>query len=144
MMDYACVVSDLPKAKTLKSPCISWSTVAAYDPDAVLVGCCGFSLERNVKDAQSTLGLRSLRAAAKGEDAIFACDGNAYFAQPTHLLVHGCAILAATAYRNQPEVLMAIEKCHRSFRTPMLPSSYLAGWERVTLPMTDDDIYYGK
>ncbi|CAB9523577.1 chromosome 1 open reading frame 53 [Seminavis robusta] len=128
MMDYACVESAMPATgSNKKSPCISWSNITKSDPDGVLVGCCGFSLERNAEDSRATQQFHKLRA------DIFACDGNSYFAQPTPLLVHGVAILATCAYQKQPRVLQAIDQCYQFFTTPLIPSSSAMGLEGVTL-----------
>jgi diphthamide synthase (EF-2-diphthine--ammonia ligase) len=141
MMDYACVANAIPTTgSSKKSPQITWSTIAANDPDGILVGCCGFSLERNLQDARSTGQLFSLRAS----DSIYACDGNTYFAQPTPLLLHGTVILATCAYQNQPAVLQAIEKSCQAFETPLVPKSCSFGWERVIRLPQDDSLHQSK
>jgi diphthamide synthase (EF-2-diphthine--ammonia ligase) len=141
MMDYACVTYAMSATgSSKKSPQITWSTIAAKDPDVVLVGCCGFSLERNLKDARSTEQLRTLRAS----DSTYACDGNEYFAQPTPLLLHGTVILATCAYQNQPAVLKAIASTCQAFETPLVPKSSTVGWERVTWLPQDDSLQQHK
>lgn len=137
MMDFACVESAAAQNATimgsLKSPRITWKNVVDMDPDVILIGCCGFSLQRNAQDAQAaTQWLHPLRAAQS--NSLFACDGDSYFAQPTPLLLHGIVTLASCAYQNQPAVVRAIEEGCSSFATPLVPLSASVGWERVTLP----------
>ena len=138
MMDYACVTNALghPAGSSKKSKSMSWSAIATCDPDAILVACCGFSLDRNVQDTQGALDrLQSLRAAQ--QQSVYACDGNSYFAQPTPLLLQGVVILAMCAYQNQPSVLKAIEECCQSFSTSLTPRSSSVGWQPVLLPQKD-------
>jgi iron complex transport system substrate-binding protein len=77
------------------SPWISWSDVAAADPDAVLVFPCGFSLERVRREVQA-LGEKSelwrLRAAREGR--VFLCEGQQYFNRPGPRLVETLEIAA--------------------------------------------------
>jgi len=83
-----------------KSQTMTWDQVHEADPDIVLVACCGFDLERNVRDARQAVAsqncLGTLRAARNGR--VYACDGNRYFASPGPLLVGGAAIVASCAY----------------------------------------------
>jgi len=78
----------------------SWATVAAADPDIVVVACCGFDLQRNVADARAAAalpgGLGSLRAWREGR--VFATDANRYFARPSQALAAGAALLARVAH----------------------------------------------
>ena len=135
MMDYACVTNARVQSagSSKKSKTMTWSNIADCDPDVILVACCGFTLERNVKDTKvAAEKLQVLRAGQQG--SIFACDGNSYFAQPTPLLLQGVVILAMCAYQNQPKVLIAIEKCCQKFATRLTPRSSAVGWQRVELP----------
>ena len=63
MMEYACVQNARPKKHTHKALVIEWDDVFAADPDVIVVGCCGFNLERNVCDTLAKKDqLRKLRA----------------------------------------------------------------------------------
>ena len=108
MLDFAGVIPAMPK-KDPKSKQISWEDIFKADPDVVLIGCCGFDLERNIQDA---IGCRSklskLRAAREGR--IFACNGNIYIAQPGPALLTGTTIIAQCAYQHQPKILEALSK----------------------------------
>ena len=138
MMDYACVTNARVQsaASSKKSQTMTWSNIADCDPDVILVACCGFTLDRNVKDTKDAAKkLQSLRAGQQG--SIFACDGNSYFAQPTPLLLQGVVILAMCAYQSQPKVLTAIAECCQTFTTRLTPRSSSVGWQRVELPEED-------
>jgi diphthamide synthase (EF-2-diphthine--ammonia ligase) len=92
-----------------KSKVMPWKDVYDADPDVVVVGCCGFDLERNIRD---TLAYRHqlapLRAAR--EHRIYACNGGQYIALPGPELVLGTVLLAVCAYQDQPHVIQAISK----------------------------------
>lgn len=128
MMEFACVRSARPQKKTHKSVAIEWEDVYAADPDVVLVGCCGFDLDRNVRDTLSKADrLSQLRAARTGK--IFACNGDRYIVQPAPSLLEGVAVLAQCAYQDEPQVIKAIAKL--GYRT--------LGWQAVdVLPSRTD------
>jgi len=106
MMEYACVQTARPK-KTHKAMVIEWDDVYAADPDVIVVGCCGFNLERNVRDTLTKKEqLRKLRAGRNHR--VYASNGDWYIAQPAPFLLQGVALLAQCAYQNEPSVLDAI------------------------------------
>jgi ATP-binding cassette subfamily B (MDR/TAP) protein 1 len=106
MMEYACIQNARSK-DTHKALNIQWEDVYQSDPDLVVVGCCGFDLERNIQDTLSKAEkLQKLRA---GQDyRIYASNGDMYIAQPAPSLLQGVALLAQCAYQNEPRVLEAI------------------------------------
>jgi diphthamide synthase (EF-2-diphthine--ammonia ligase) len=108
-----------------KSVVISWTDVEEADADCLLVACCGFGLDRNIRD---TLKLREtiapLRAAQRGQ--VFAADGDAFFANPGPNLLIGSVIMALCAYDDQPLVIEAI-------RALPFVSKDLVGWQKVDL-----------
>ena len=109
MMEYACVRTARPGKKTHKALVIEWDDVYAADPDVVVVGCCGFALERNIGDTLAKKEqLQKLRAGQKGR--IYASNGDRYIAQPAPFLLQGVALLAQCAYQDEPRVLDAIAK----------------------------------
>lgn len=80
-----------------KSKQVTWQDVYDADPDVVLVACCGFDLERNVRDAlRASDKLVKLRAAK--ERRLYACDGDKYFARPGPMLLEGTNIAAQCAF----------------------------------------------
>ncbi|VEU35979.1 unnamed protein product [Pseudo-nitzschia multistriata] len=107
MMEYACVRSARPKKETHKAVVIEWDDVYAADPDLIVVGCCGFDLERNIRDTlMKKEQLQKLRAGQNHR--IYASYGDWYIAQPAPFLLQGVALLAQCAYQNEPGVLDAI------------------------------------
>jgi diphthamide synthase (EF-2-diphthine--ammonia ligase) len=109
MMEYACVKTARPKKQTHKAIVIEWEEVYAADPDVIVVGCCGFDLERNIRDTLTKKEqLKKLRAGRNRR--IFASYGDWYIAQPAPFLLQGVALLAQCAYQNEPRVLDAIAK----------------------------------
>ena len=106
-MEYACVQTARPEKQTHKALVIEWEDVYATDPDVIVVGCCGFDLDRNVRDTLSKKEqLRELRAGKT--QRIYASNGDWYIAQPAPFLLQGVALLAQCAYQNEPRVLEAI------------------------------------
>jgi len=74
---------------------ISWDTVAAADPDVVVLVPCGFALERVVAEAASPAvrpHLAGLRAAREGR--LWAVDGHHLFNRPGPRLVDSLEVLA--------------------------------------------------
>lgn len=78
------------------SQAIDWATIAREDPDAIVVGPCGFDLART-HEAIAELGnieaWRSLRAVREG--SVHAIDGSAYLNRPGPRLVDTAEIIAA-------------------------------------------------
>jgi ATP-binding cassette subfamily B (MDR/TAP) protein 1 len=108
MIDYACLRNAMGIKTSPKSNTITWEQVYRADPDVVLVGCCGFELERNIQDVEyHAQRFQTLRAGM--EHRIFACNGNTYIAQPGPDLLQGTLILAKCAYQDQPHVLQALD-----------------------------------
>ncbi len=73
---------------------VTWTRVAAYDPEVVVLMPCGFDLERTVAE----LGRATLPEAWHGLAAcrggrVFAVDGSAYFNRPGPRIVDGLEIL---------------------------------------------------
>jgi len=111
-----------------KSKQIDPSVLADYDPDCILVACCGFDLGRNLEDAQKLWSKdwwRALRCVKEGR--VFAADGNRYFARPGPSLVGGVAILARVMHDGVGSIVGALEL------TKLLPEEGLS-WARVAPP----------
>lgn len=73
----------------------TWDQIRQVDPAWMLVACCGFDLERTLKDMpilEGYPGFRDLRCVR--EKNIFLIDGNAYFSRPGPRLVDSLEILA--------------------------------------------------
>jgi iron complex transport system substrate-binding protein len=74
---------------------IRWQEVIAWQPEVLFIACCGFSVERTLRD------LPLLRSKAGWEDLpcvrnsrVYVVDGSAYFSRPGPRLVDSLEILA--------------------------------------------------
>jgi iron complex transport system substrate-binding protein len=78
---------------------LSWTEIAAADPDVVIVAPCGFDLHRTL-DAIAEIALepawRNLRAVRSGR--AYALDGNAYVNRPGPRLVDSAELFARAIY----------------------------------------------
>jgi iron complex transport system substrate-binding protein len=74
---------------------LRWDEVVAWQPEVVVIACCGFSVERTLSDLpllRSVPGWRELPAVRAGR--VYAVDANAYFARPGPRVVDGVELLA--------------------------------------------------
>ena len=78
-----------------KSVTLRWEQVIAWQPEVVLISCCGFTAERSL---QETEVLRNVpgwdELPAVRDDRVFLTDGNAYFSRPGPRLVDSLELLA--------------------------------------------------
>ena len=77
------------------APRLTWETLAAADPDVVLVTPCGFDLERTrleMEPLELHAAWNALRAVRAGE--VYLGDGNAYFNRPGPRVVETLEIVA--------------------------------------------------
>jgi iron complex transport system substrate-binding protein len=94
-------------AKGERSQVMTDEDFRALDPDFILIGPCGFSVERAYDDTARILSSShfndsnnkqdrswwtSMRAVRNGN--VFALDGNSYFARPGPRLLQGCGLIA--------------------------------------------------
>ncbi|MCS6923959.1 MAG: cobalamin-binding protein [Fimbriimonadales bacterium] len=62
---------------------LDWNEVLAWQPEAIVIACCGFTVERTLQDLpilERMPGWYDLPAVRTG--AVFITDGNAYFSRP--------------------------------------------------------------
>ena len=81
---------------------LSWEEVLRWRPEVVLIACCGFGVERTLRDLpllSHVPGLRELPAARS--DRVYVTDGSQYFSRPGPRLVDSLEILAHALH---PEV----------------------------------------
>jgi iron complex transport system substrate-binding protein len=118
-----------------RSQAISDDDFQAMDPDFILIGPCGFSVERAFHDTirimskgaddnphkQDRSWWKSLRAVRNGN--VFALDGNSYYARPGPRLLQGCGLIARCAHG---------EVVGKKLGEELAPSS---GMKRVTIEM---------
>ena len=97
MMSWVGATPALPAKATRKSQAISWSDLQQAQPDVVIIACCGFDLQRNVRDARdqqsSSNDLQSVQARN-----YYAVDAQRYFVSPSPNLVLGTVLVALCMY----------------------------------------------
>jgi len=97
----------------LPSHRIEWRRVLEFDPEVILLTCCGIPLDRCAREAEILLGYEGaagLPAVRAGR--LFATDGSAYFSRPGPRIVDSLEILAHCAH---PEL----------FPAPNLPGAFV-------------------
>eukprot|EP01134_Creolimax_fragrantissima_P008158 CFRG8158T1 len=96
----------------------TWKEIHESDIDVVVVACCGYDVEKNLKDSMELLDTANMSEAAIGFRALYAqmngrvyvANGNRYFSRPGSSLVQGAALVARCAYDNHPDVCRVIEE----------------------------------
>ena len=81
---------------------LRWDEVIAWQPEVVLIACCGWSVERTLGDLpllQGVAGWEDVPAVHSGR--VYVTDGSQYFSRPGPRLVDSLEILAHTLH---PEV----------------------------------------
>ncbi len=74
---------------------LSWEEVKAYQPEAVFIACCGFSVERTMDEVpalDAVPGWQNMPAVRSGR--VYVADGSQYFNRPGPRLVDSLEILA--------------------------------------------------
>jgi iron complex transport system substrate-binding protein len=78
---------------------VAWEALRAADPEVLVIACCGYHVERTVRDLpllESLPGWRELRAMRAGR--VFIADGSAYFSRPGPRLVDTLELLASVIH----------------------------------------------
>lgn len=78
---------------------MDWDVVRQFDPEVLVIACCGFDVERTLNDIvilRKFPGFREL--ACVRDQRVYVLDGNAYFSRPGPRLVDGLEILANTLH----------------------------------------------
>jgi iron complex transport system substrate-binding protein len=79
-----------------------WQEVIDFDPEVLMIACCGFTTERTLQDLpvlQAYSGFADLTCTRSGR--VYVTDGNAYFSRPGPRLVDSLEILGHALH---PEV----------------------------------------
>jgi iron complex transport system substrate-binding protein len=79
---------------------LDWQEVLDWQPEAIVIACCGFTVERTLQDLptlERLPGWNDLPAVQRG--AVFIADGNAYFSRPSPRLADSLEWLAAQLER---------------------------------------------
>ena len=81
---------------------MAWEEVLRFDPEFLIIACCGFNVERTMLDIPLLTqfpGFQELDCVRKNN--VFVIDGNAYFSRPGPRLVESLELLAHTLH---PEI----------------------------------------
>lgn len=85
-----------------RSRTVEWDEIVRFDPEFLIVACCGFNVERTMLDIPLLTqypGFRELTCVR--QNRVFVIDGNAYFSRPGPRLVDSLELLAHTLH---PEI----------------------------------------
>lgn len=112
LIEYAGGISLLGN-KHEPSTTIKWESIVDSDPDVLFIACCGFDLERTLKDMPLLVKKDewSMLNAVKNKK-VYLTDGNAYFSRPGPRLVDGLEIMAHALH---PEIHTLPDKLSPAF-----------------------------
>ncbi len=71
---------------------LAWETIGAASFDALVISCCGFNVERAMRDIAMSDELRALLAERPGLE-LFVFDGNHFFSRPGPRLIESAELL---------------------------------------------------
>jgi iron complex transport system substrate-binding protein len=93
---------------------LRWEEVLAFDPEVLIIACCGFDLARTLEDIPI---LRTYPHFAEltcvRNRQVYVIDGNAYFSRPGPRLVDSLEILAHTLHPTIHPLPTGLPKAHR-------------------------------
>jgi iron complex transport system substrate-binding protein len=78
-----------------KSVTLKWEQIVAWQPEVVLISCCGFTAERSMKEVavlRDVAGWDDMPAVRNGR--VYVTDGSSYFSRPGPRLVDSLELLA--------------------------------------------------
>lgn len=78
---------------------LQWADVFAWQPEVIVIACCGFTIERTLQDValvRSMVGWHELPAVRLGR--VYVADGSQYFNRPGPRLVESLELLAHALY----------------------------------------------
>lgn len=90
---------------------MDWKEVLGWQPEAIVIACCGFTVERTIQDLptlQQNPGWNDLPAVRLGN--LFIADGNAYFSRPGPRLADSVEWLAEQILNTTFETLHALHR----------------------------------
>lgn len=72
-----------------------WDEVVQFDPEVLVIACCGFTTERTLQDLPNLRGYpHFVELTCVRDGRVYVVDGNAYFSRPGPRLVDSLEILA--------------------------------------------------
>jgi iron complex transport system substrate-binding protein len=110
---------------------LSWEAIAAADFDTIVISCCGFGVERAMRDVASSAELAAVLRSRPGT-RLFVFDGNHFFSRPGPRLVESAELLHRALAGVAPEDAgSTIAAPYRAVDIPSLLSSSSHSAERV-------------
>ncbi|MBI3878219.1 MAG: cobalamin-binding protein [Verrucomicrobia bacterium] len=80
---------------------IEWQTIEQYDPEVIVVMCCGFGIPRTLEDIAKLADNEVWKnLCAVKSNRVFITDGNHYFSRPGPRLVDSLEIMAGILHPN--------------------------------------------
>jgi iron complex transport system substrate-binding protein len=78
-----------------KSRMLRWEQVIAWQPEVVLISCCGFTTERTMQEVGVLQGVPNWEDVPAVRDGrVYVTDGSSYFSRPGPRLVDSLELLA--------------------------------------------------
>lgn len=104
---------------------LQWDEVLAEDPDAMIIACCGFSIDRTLEDLPKLVsypGFAGLKCIGSGR--VYLVDGSQFFNRPGPRLVDSLEVLAHALHPELHPLPEHLEPAIRIKREPKPPG----GW----------------
>jgi iron complex transport system substrate-binding protein len=111
---------------------VTWEEIQRADPDIVVLACCGFAVERTLREMASLAGKaewETLRAVRQGH--VYVADGSTHFSRPGPRIVDSLEMLA---HRLHPEAVTAAPV--PLALAPMQHSAKVSDWSRSNITET--------
>ena len=89
---------DALSCKFLPAHQLAWEQILSYNPESIVVSCCGCSVERTLQDIHllQLPQLQDMSAIRNGN--VFVVDGSAYFSRPGTRIIDSLEILATIVH----------------------------------------------
>ncbi|MBI4547880.1 MAG: cobalamin-binding protein [Ignavibacteriae bacterium] len=93
--------SDALGRKHQPSSQVAWNQILSYNPDVIVVMCCGFSIERTLREISVLKNPMLERLSAVKNNNLFVVDGSSYFSRPGPRIVDSLEILTTIFHLNE-------------------------------------------
>jgi hypothetical protein len=92
----------------------AWDEIITFDPEVMVIACCGFTTKRTLQDLPILHGYPHFKELACVREAkVFVVDGNAYFSRPGPRLVDSLEILGHALHPNLFALPAGLPEPHR-------------------------------
>jgi len=79
---------------------VAWEQILSYNPEVLVIMCCGFTVERTLQEISLLRKSELERVAAIQQGNVFVVDGSSYFSRPGPRIVDSVEILATIVHPN--------------------------------------------